>query len=62
MVELSAEARTGWANAMPNIAVEWAAQLDKSGAPGSEMLSAYMDKLKMAGQTPARDWAAELTN
>ena len=47
---------------MPNIAAEWASGLDKKGAPGSDMLKAYMAKLKSAGQTPVRDWAAELTN
>jgi C4-dicarboxylate-binding protein DctP len=60
VVELSAEDRAAWADAMPNIAVEWARELDGAGQPGSEMLRAYMDKLVAAGQTPARDWAAEL--
>ena len=60
VVEVSAEDRLKWANAMPNIAVEWAKQLDLSGAPGSEMLKAYMEKLKAAGQIPLRDWAANL--
>ena len=36
-----------WAAAMPNIAVEWAANLDAKGEPGSDMLKAYMAKLKM---------------
>jgi TRAP-type C4-dicarboxylate transport system substrate-binding protein len=62
VVVLSQEARVAWANAMPNIAAEWAAKLDKSGAPGSEMLKAYVAKLKAAGKTPVRDWAAELSN
>jgi TRAP-type C4-dicarboxylate transport system substrate-binding protein len=62
VVELSPEARAAWANAMPNIAAEWAAELDGAGAPGSEMLIAYIDKLKAAGQEPVRDWAAELAN
>ena len=61
VVDLSAEQRTAWADAMPNIAVEWAEGLDKAGKDGSDMLRAYMDKLKDAGQTPARDWAAELS-
>lgn len=60
VVELSAEERAAWAAAMPNIAVDWAAALDDEGAPGSEMLVAYMDKLKAAGFEPIRDWAAEL--
>ena len=60
VVELAPEARAAWAKAMPNIAVDWAARLDKTGAPGSAMLRAYIEKLKAAGQTPVRDWAAEL--
>lgn len=60
VVELSADARATWANAMPNIAKDWAEKLDKSGAPGSDMLKSYMEKLKAAGLTPIRDWAAEL--
>ncbi len=62
VVELSDEARIAWANAMPNIAADWAGSLDKTGAPGTEMLQAYMAKLKAAGMSPVRDWAAELTN
>ncbi len=60
VIELSAEERMKWAKDMPNIAKEWAMKLDKSGAPGSDMLKAYMGKLKAAGQTPLRDWAGEL--
>ena len=62
VVELPADARATWAAAMPNIAAEWATNLDKTGAPGSDMLKAYMAKLRSAGQTPVRDWAPELTN
>jgi TRAP-type C4-dicarboxylate transport system substrate-binding protein len=62
VVTLSDAEREAWAKAMPNIAVEWAAKLDKAGAPGSAMLKAYMAKLKAAGQKPVRDWAAELPN
>ena len=62
VVDLSAEDRAAWAASMPNIALEWAAGIDSSGGPGSEMLSAYVGKLREAGQQPVRDWAAELTN
>ena len=61
IVELSDEERVGWANAMPNIAVEWAEKLDASGEPGTEMLKAYMGKLGDAGFVPARDWTADLS-
>ncbi len=62
VVELSASERQAWADSMPNIAVDWATKLDGTGAPGSAMLKAYMGKLKAAGMTPIRDWAAELPN
>ena len=60
VVEMTEAARQAWADSMPNIAVDWAKALDAKGAPGSAMLNAYMDKLKAAGMTPLRDWAAEL--
>ncbi len=62
VVDLSVEDRAAWAASMPNIALEWAAGIDSSGGPGSAMLSAYVGKLRDAGQQPVRDWAAELTN
>lgn len=60
IVDLSAEERMAWAAAMPNIAQEWAAGLDAAGKNGSEMLSAYINKLIAAGETPARNWSTEI--
>ncbi|MEO0486844.1 MAG: C4-dicarboxylate TRAP transporter substrate-binding protein [Pseudomonadota bacterium] len=60
VVEMPAEEREAWANAMPNIAAEWAASLDADGQPGTEMLNAYLGKLRDAGFTPVRDWGAEI--
>ncbi|SNT11469.1 TRAP-type C4-dicarboxylate transport system, substrate-binding protein [Tropicimonas sediminicola] len=62
IVELSPEDRVAWAEAMPNIAAEWAKELDDAGEPGTEMLNAYLGKLRDAGYAPVRDWAAEPTN
>ncbi len=45
-----------WANAMPNIAKEWAGNMDKQGLPGAKALAAYMEEMRKAGATPARDW------
>lgn len=59
IVEIPAEEREAWANAMPNIAKELAVTLDGRGEPGTEMLAAYVDKLKAAGFAPKRDWSAE---
>lgn len=60
IVVMSQEERQAWADSMPNIAAEWARDLDATGAPGSDMLVAYMGKLAAAGFTPLRDWAVEL--
>ena len=60
VVDVPAADRASWAEAMPNIAVEWAKGLDDKGEPGSDMLKAYMSKLAEAGFEPVRDWASEL--
>ncbi len=62
VVDLSAADRAAWAASMPNISLEWAAGIDANGGPGSDMLTAYVAKLRDAGEVPVRDWAAELTN
>jgi len=56
IVEVSIEDRQAWADAMPNIAAEWAEGLDSKGEPGSDMLKAYLGKLEAAGHTGVRDW------
>ncbi|MCC6948358.1 MAG: C4-dicarboxylate TRAP transporter substrate-binding protein [Bradyrhizobiaceae bacterium] len=45
-----------WANALPNIAKEWAARIDKQSLPGSQALTAYMEEMRKAGAKPVRDW------
>lgn len=60
VVEMSADARKAWADSMPNIAAEWAKGLDDKGYKGTEMLAAYIGKLKAAGFEPVRDWSAGL--
>lgn len=59
ITDLSDGERAAWAAAMPNIAREWAGELDAAGKNGSAMLTAYIDKLIAAGEVPARNWAAE---
>jgi TRAP-type C4-dicarboxylate transport system substrate-binding protein len=58
IVEMAPSERAAWAQAMPNIAAEWATSLNDAGQPGTEMLNAYMGKLQAAGFEPVRDWAA----
>jgi TRAP-type C4-dicarboxylate transport system substrate-binding protein len=60
IVDIDGGDRKGWADAMPNIAAEWAKNLDDKGEPGTDMLKAYMGKLSKAGHDPLRDWAADL--
>ena len=59
IVEVSDDERAAWANAMPNVAKEWAATLNENGEQGTEMLASYLGKLGDAGFTGVRDWTAE---
>ncbi|MDA8584708.1 C4-dicarboxylate TRAP transporter substrate-binding protein [Rhodobacteraceae bacterium] len=62
IVDMSPADREAWAAAIPNIASEWAAGLDGTGGQGSEMLGAYLGKLKAAGYDGVRDWSGSATN
>ena len=44
---------------MPNLALEWAQDLDSQGLPGTEILVAYMDMMREADQPIARQWDQE---
>ena len=57
--ELPAAERAKWANAIPNVALPWAKGLDQQGLPGTEVLKAYMAKMKSRGLKPLRDWTSE---
>ena len=57
IIDVSDEDRTDWANAIPNIAQEWATSLNEAGEPGSEMLAAYLAKLEAEGFVGVRDWS-----
>uniref|UniRef100_UPI0040475A19 TRAP transporter substrate-binding protein DctP n=1 Tax=Yoonia sp. TaxID=2212373 RepID=UPI0040475A19 len=56
IIDLSDADRAAWANAMPNIAQEWVETLNANGEAGTEMLDAYLAKLRAAGFTGVRDW------
>lgn len=57
--EASDEMRAGFANAMPNIALEWAKSLDDRGVPGTKALEAYLRLSEEAGVSFSRNWLAE---
>lgn len=59
VVPLSDEARVAYAMAMPNIAKEWAADVDAQGKAGTETLNAYLAASADAGAQFVRDWAAD---
>lgn len=56
---LSKADRSKWAKAIPNIAQEWAKDLDKEGLEGTAMLTYYMDKMRAANQPLERQWDKE---
>jgi len=56
IIDVSDEDRALWAAAMPNIAQEWATTLNDNGEQGTEILNAYLGKLKAAGFVGVRDW------
>ncbi len=53
---VSEDERRRWAMAMPNIAKEWAAALDKQGLPGARVLNEYMTALRAQGVKCLREW------
>jgi len=57
--KLNAAERIRWANALPNIARDWADELDSKGFPGSRILEEFMDRVRAAGVVPARNWDRE---
>jgi len=57
--ELTDEQRQAYAEKLPNIAREWAANLDAAGQPGTKVLETYMRLSREAGIEHARDWAAK---
>ena len=59
VVEVSEEERREWAQALPNLAQEWAAAAEKEGYPGKAYLKAMMDGLRAGGAKPLRDWDKE---
>jgi len=55
--ELSAEEKKHWADSLPNIAQNLAADVEKQqGYPARKMITAYMDMLRAGGAKPVRDW------
>lgn len=59
VTELPEGERVKWAQALPNLPMEWAAELDSKGLAGSEVAKTYLEKLRAAGTELPRDWDKE---
>lgn len=59
LYEFPHEEMVRWAKAMPNIAKEWAASMDKQRLPGTKSLQTLMQEVRAAGAKPARQWDKE---
>lgn len=59
ITEFPASERQRWARVLPNIAKQWAADLDAKNIPGTKALTTYMDLSRKAGIEHARAWDKE---
>jgi TRAP-type C4-dicarboxylate transport system substrate-binding protein len=59
IIPLSPEQRRAWADGLPNIAQEWAEEMEERGLPGSEILRDYMDIMRANDQPIVRHWDRE---
>jgi len=59
IVVLDDEQRRAWAMALPNIANEWADDMEERGLPGKAILRDYMDAMREANQPIMRHWDRE---
>lgn len=60
IIELTAEQRRDWADGLPNIANEWADEMEDRGLPGHAILKDYMDIMRANDQPIVRHWDREL--
>lgn len=56
VVYLDDAQRKAWADALPNVPMNWAQAMEKKGLPGKAMLSGYLDGLRARGTKLVRDW------
>ena len=59
IVQASPELTAEWANALPNVPMEWAALLDSQGKAGSKVLEAYLEGIRAKGVDLPREWDQE---
>lgn len=54
--------RRKWVEGLPDIAAKWVETNEAAGLPAGLVMKEYMTRLRAAGQEPARDWSAGLSN
>lgn len=59
IVSLTDEQRRAWANGLPNIAQDWADDMEERGMPGNDILRDYMDVMRANKQPIMRQWDRE---
>lgn len=59
IIELSESERVAWANAMPDIAGEWAKKLEAKGLPAKQVIKMWLDGVKAKGSKPVRNWGGK---
>jgi len=59
IVPVSREQREAWAESLPNMALEWADDLEARGLPGRAILRDYMDIMRANNQPIVRHWDRE---
>ena len=59
IIELTPADRQQWVARIPNMAQEWAADLERRGLPGRQILQDYMDTMRAHQQPILRHWDRE---
>lgn len=59
IVQIDPTERREWATTLPNLAQEWANELESQGIPGKAILADYMQAMRDAKQPIARQWDKE---
>ncbi|MCM5571539.1 C4-dicarboxylate TRAP transporter substrate-binding protein [Burkholderiaceae bacterium FT117] len=49
--------RQKWVDGLPDLAADWAKQMEGRKLPGKQIVKTWMDGLKAGGVKPARDWS-----
>ncbi len=60
VIDMTEDARVEWANALPNIAKEWAVGLEAKGIPASDVVREFIRQVRSRGGPVVRDWTVGL--